>query len=89
MVLACGVRKVWAKEFQDHPKPSQQIKRLKEILTDLGMTGRFTLQQAKMIKEKREMAQELGVLEMAFRGWVVLTIFFFFVSQKMFGPSTR
>ena len=62
MVLACGVRKVWTKEFQNHIKPSQQIKRLKEILTDLGMTGRFTLQQAKLIKENRELAQELGKL---------------------------
>jgi hypothetical protein len=55
------VRKLWAKEFELFPKPSQQIGRLKEILSDLGMTGRFTIQQAKAIKEKRELAQELGV----------------------------
>jgi len=54
------VRKVWTKEFQNLEKPSQQIKRLKEILSELGMAGRFTLQQAKDIKEKRELAQELG-----------------------------
>jgi hypothetical protein len=65
MVLACGVRKVWTKEFQNIPKSSQQIKRLKELLTELGMSGRFTLQQAKGIKDKRELAQELGKLEVA------------------------
>ena len=54
------MRKVWTKEFQNLEKPSQQIKRLKEILSELGMAGRFTLQQAKDIKEKRELAQELG-----------------------------
>jgi hypothetical protein len=53
---------MWAKEFKDLDTPSQQIKRLKEILTELGMTGRLSLEQAKAIKEKRELAQELGGL---------------------------
>ncbi|KAF8078178.1 hypothetical protein FPV67DRAFT_1464461 [Lyophyllum atratum] len=58
-VTACGVRKPWAKIFQDYPKPSQQIKKLKETLADLGMTGRLSMEQAKKIKAKRELAQEL------------------------------
>ncbi|KAJ7758549.1 hypothetical protein DFH07DRAFT_818502 [Mycena maculata] len=58
LVLACGVRKVWAKVLKDE-SPSQQIKTLKQILTDLGMSGRMSLEQAKAIKEKRELAQEL------------------------------
>ena len=53
------MRKVWSKEFKDLDS-SQQIKRLREILADLGMTGRLSLEQAKAIKEKRELAQELG-----------------------------
>ncbi|KAJ7696023.1 hypothetical protein B0H17DRAFT_414585 [Mycena rosella] len=32
---------------------------LKEILTGLGMSGRMSLEQAKAIKAKRELAQEL------------------------------
>ncbi|KAJ7043958.1 hypothetical protein C8F04DRAFT_1228837 [Mycena alexandri] len=59
LVLACGVRKVWAKVFKDADTPSQQIRMLKEILTGLGMSGRMSLEQAKGIKEKRELAQEL------------------------------
>ncbi|KAJ7707123.1 hypothetical protein B0H16DRAFT_1633829 [Mycena metata] len=59
LVLACGVRKVWAKVFKDVDTPSQQIRMLKEILTELGMSGRMSLEQAKGIKEKRELAQEL------------------------------
>jgi len=59
LVLACGVRKAWAKVFKDVDKPSQQIRMLKEILADLGMSGRMSLEQAKAIKEKRELAQEL------------------------------
>ncbi|KAJ6584794.1 hypothetical protein B0H19DRAFT_1106635 [Mycena capillaripes] len=59
LVVACGVRKVWAKVFSGVDSPSQQIRILKEILTDLGMSGRMSLEQAKAIKEKRELAQEL------------------------------
>ena len=86
MVLACGVRKVWAKEFQNHLRSSQQIKRLKEILTDLGMTGRFTLQQAKLIKENRELAQELGKRNGISSS---IDVMIPFVWQRMFGLSRR
>lgn len=59
-MVACGVRKVWAKEFKDVEKPADQVRRLKKMLTDLGMTGRMSLEQAKAIKAKREFEQELG-----------------------------
>ncbi|KXN90696.1 hypothetical protein AN958_00267 [Leucoagaricus sp. SymC.cos] len=59
LVVACGVRKVWSKEFQGLDAPSQQIKKLKEILRELGMTGRMSVEQAKSIRTKREFAQEL------------------------------
>ncbi|KZT20101.1 hypothetical protein NEOLEDRAFT_1245443 [Neolentinus lepideus HHB14362 ss-1] len=58
-VVTCGVRKVWSKEFQGLDTPLAQIKRLKEILTDLGMTGRMSMEQAKEIRERRELAKEL------------------------------
>ncbi|EIW59774.1 uncharacterized protein TRAVEDRAFT_20073 [Trametes versicolor FP-101664 SS1] len=60
LVVACGVRKVWAKEFKDVEKPADQIRRLKKMLTDLGMSGRMSLEQAKAIKAKREFEQELA-----------------------------
>ncbi|KAG6381730.1 hypothetical protein JVT61DRAFT_334 [Boletus reticuloceps] len=59
IVVACGVRKVWKKEFEGLDKPSQQIKRLHSILSDLGMTPRYTLEKAKAIRGQRELAQEL------------------------------
>lgn len=59
-MVACGIRKVWSKVFEGMERPSQQIKKLKEILSDLGMKGRYSLEQAKAIREKRELAQELG-----------------------------
>ena len=60
MVVACGTRKVWKKEFEGLDKPSQQIKRLHSILGDLGMTPRYSLEKAKAIRERRELAQELS-----------------------------
>ncbi|KAF9647204.1 hypothetical protein BDM02DRAFT_3270450 [Thelephora ganbajun] len=59
LVVACGVRKVWSKEFKGLDKPSAQIKRLNSILSELGMTGRMSMEQARAIKAKREFAQEL------------------------------
>ncbi len=47
-------------EFKDLDKPSDQIRRLRQILTDLGMKGRMSMEQAKAIREKREFQQELG-----------------------------
>ncbi|KAI0642005.1 hypothetical protein C8Q79DRAFT_267706 [Trametes meyenii] len=58
-VVACGVRKVWSKEFKDLDKLPDQIRRLRQMLTDLGMTGRMSMEQAKAIKAKREFEQEL------------------------------
>ncbi|CCO28430.1 hypothetical protein BN14_02425 [Rhizoctonia solani AG-1 IB] len=58
-IVACGVRKVWSKEFKDKPNPSQQIAHLKNILTDLGMGSRPSMEQARAIKIRRELAQEL------------------------------
>lgn len=54
------MRKVWAKEFKNIDSKSEQIRHLKRMLSDLGMSGRMSMEQAKVIKEKREFEQELG-----------------------------
>jgi len=49
------------KEFEGiEDKPKKQIVRLKEILNGLGMTGRLSLDKAKAIRQKRDLATELG-----------------------------
>jgi outer membrane protein TolC len=50
---------VWSKVFQGFDTPAQRINKLKEMLQDLGMKGRMSMEQAKAIREKREFAQEL------------------------------
>ncbi|GHJ87083.1 hypothetical protein NliqN6_3485 [Naganishia liquefaciens] len=64
IVIACGVRKQWKKEFQGLDTAEAQIAHLRRLLVDLGMRGQPTRGKARVIKEKREMAAELGdVLE--------------------------
>lgn len=60
LVVACGVRKQWVKVFEGLDQPSQQISKLQQILADLGMEGRLSLEKAKAIKEKRDFEKELG-----------------------------
>lgn len=59
IIVACGLRKVWKKEFQGLQQPKQQIKRLHEILAELGMTPRYTMEKAREIRKKREFEREL------------------------------
>jgi hypothetical protein len=52
-----------AKEFEGMEGQSKkQISRLKEILEELGMTGRLSMEKAKAIRAKRELAEEIGKL---------------------------
>jgi hypothetical protein len=57
--VACGVRKQWTRELNGL-STSAQIAQIRNILNDLGMEGRMSLEQARMIRVRRELAQELG-----------------------------
>lgn len=60
-MTACGARKVWSKEFKDiADDKGAQIRRLKGLLAELGMTSRLSMEKAKAIRAQRELAQELG-----------------------------
>ncbi|KAI0287352.1 hypothetical protein BC826DRAFT_55583 [Russula brevipes] len=59
LVVACGVRKQWAREL-DGLNTSAQITHIRKILSDLGMVGRLSMEQARDIRAQRELAQELG-----------------------------
>ncbi|KAJ2873564.1 hypothetical protein GGH93_003135 [Coemansia aciculifera] len=57
-ITKCGLRKVWAKELAGL-SGAQQIQHLKDILSELGMEGRPTLEKCKKIKAKRDLLAEL------------------------------
>ncbi|KAI9013736.1 hypothetical protein CLU79DRAFT_388656 [Phycomyces nitens] len=62
-VSKCGVRKQWAKEFSDCTNDRQQIKRLQEILVELGVEGRPTIEKCEKVKMQREIKDELASLD--------------------------
>lgn len=53
------MRKMWTKELNglDH---NAQVTHIRKILSDLGMKGRLSTEQAIRIRDRREFAQELG-----------------------------
>ncbi|KAJ3044218.1 HIRA-interacting protein 3 [Rhizophlyctis rosea] len=62
-VLACGVRKQWKKEFEGL-NGRQRIKKLNDMLAELGIHDRPTLEKCKKVKEKREFEAEVGSLDL-------------------------
>ena len=58
-LVKCGLRKVWSKELAPFPTPQAKIKHLKGMLEGAGMTGRFSEEKAKSIKEARELKAEI------------------------------
>jgi len=59
LVVACGVRKQWARELAGMDTTNVQIAHIRKILSDLGMVGRMSMEQAREIRAQRELAQEL------------------------------
>lgn len=53
------MRKQWTREL-DGLDTSAQIAHIRKMLSDLGMTGRLSMEQAREVRAQRELAQELG-----------------------------
>lgn len=58
-LLKCGIRKLWHRELAPYDTSKQKIKHLKGMLEEVGMTGRYSAEKAKGIKEQRELKAEL------------------------------
>lgn len=58
-LLKCGIRKLWHRELEPYSTPKEKIKHLRGMLEDVGMTGRYSAEKAKQIKEQRELKAEL------------------------------
>lgn len=68
-LLKCGIRKVWGKELKPYNTPKAKIKHLKEMLTDVGMTGRYSLEKASQIKDARELAADIEAVQEGAERW--------------------
>ncbi|KIW89271.1 uncharacterized protein Z519_10124 [Cladophialophora bantiana CBS 173.52] len=62
-LLKCGIRKLWGKELKPYETSKAKIKHLKEMLADVGMTGRYSLEKANQIKEARELAADIEAVQ--------------------------
>lgn len=68
-LLKCGIRRIWARELAKFETSREQIAHLKGILTDIGMTGRYSADKAKKIKAKRELKAELEAIQVNAGSW--------------------
>ena len=58
-LLKCGIRKLWHRELAPYSTSKEKTKHLKSMLDDVGMTGRYSVEKARQIKEQRELKAEL------------------------------
>ena len=68
-LVKCGIRKMWWKELQPFDASKAKIKHLKGMLSDAGMTGRYSLEKATQIREERELRADLEAVQEGAKIW--------------------
>ncbi|KAL4921811.1 hypothetical protein BDW62DRAFT_197518 [Aspergillus aurantiobrunneus] len=68
-LLKCGIRKMWARELAPYDTPKSKIKHLKDMLKEVGMEGRYSLEKARQIKEQRELREDLEMVQEGAKRW--------------------
>jgi hypothetical protein len=53
---------MWSRELAKYDNPRDKIQHLKNMLTDVGMTGQYSQAKAKQIKERRELEDEVAAV---------------------------
>ncbi|MCJ1461853.1 hypothetical protein MMC07_000452 [Pseudocyphellaria aurata] len=68
-LVKCGCRKMWYKELAPYDTPKLKIRHLKEMLSDIGMTGRFSIEKATQIRDERELKADLEAVQEGDKQW--------------------
>ncbi|KAF2101783.1 hypothetical protein NA57DRAFT_73224 [Rhizodiscina lignyota] len=68
-LVKCGIRKLWHRELASFSTDSAKISHLKEMLNDAGMDGRYSVEKARQIKERRELAADLEAVQEGNKMW--------------------
>ncbi|KAF4301575.1 hypothetical protein GTA08_BOTSDO10798 [Botryosphaeria dothidea] len=68
-LVKCGIRKLWGKELKPFETPKAKISHLKEMLKEVGMDGRYSVEKARQIKERRELAADLEAVQEGAKRW--------------------
>lgn len=68
-LIKCGIRKMWHRELAPCSTENAKISHLKQMLKDAGMDGRYSVEKARQIKEKRELAADLEAVQEGNKMW--------------------
>lgn len=68
-LVKCGIRKMWWKELKPYESSNAKINHLKGMLSDVGMTGRYSIEKATQIKEARELAADIEAVKEGAQRW--------------------
>ena len=68
-LVKCGIRKMWFKELAPYSSSKAKVRHLKEMLTEAGMTGRYSQEKATQIREERELKADLEAVQAGNKQW--------------------
>ena len=68
-LVKCGIRKLWGKELKPYESSKAKIKHLREMLSDAGMSGRYSVEKASQIKEQRELRADIEAVQEGAERW--------------------
>lgn len=68
-LVKCGIRKMWFKELAPYDTSKAKIRHLKDMLTEAGMTGRYSQEKATQIREERELKADLEDVQAGNKHW--------------------
>ena len=68
-LIKCGIRKIWNRELAPYDTLKAKIVHLKGLLADAGMTGRYSIEKAKLIKDERELKADLEAVQEGAKQW--------------------
>lgn len=68
-LVKCGIRKMWWRELQPYETSKAKIKHLKQMLEDAGMTGRYSVEKARQIRDERELKADLEQIQQGAKKW--------------------
>ncbi|KAI4175819.1 MAG: hypothetical protein LQ343_001432 [Gyalolechia ehrenbergii] len=68
-LVKCGIRKMWFKELAPYDTSQAKIRHLKDMLTEAGMTGRYSQEKATQIREERELKADLEAVKAGNKQW--------------------
>jgi hypothetical protein len=62
-LIKCGIRKLWHRELAPYETHQEKVAHLKQMLNDVGMSGRYSVEKARQIKERRELEADLEAVQ--------------------------